>query len=354
MKLGICTRYLRHEATYAAIRLATAARRLGFDVSIYGMNDNIPTVDSYWDSRVVSPGIAEYTQWANQQSHIIWTHIPHIEQFYWTIDKQKKTTILLLWNESCIYDGASDTTEVMSIMASVDKLICPSDACYNTYVNTFSNCWALPWDCGYPLYQHPSRDKIESPNILLPLWDGASRRMEMTVLQLVANTLHEFNNVRFTIPYDRKATHVNAIRRLRELRKCFGDRVHIPHNVAPERRFIYYQQHDLTLYPSQHENIGINLLTSLEMGTPVLAFNAAPVDEIVDDTNGVCVRCYQETHNSTLGRIIPNYEMLQIKLFDLLRDTATLCQKQQATTAKARVRRELFESQCALMLPTAM
>lgn len=353
MQLGICTRYVRHEANYAGIRLANMARQLGIDVSIYNVGTNTPDVDPQWDKRVVTSDITTYPAWARKQTHILWTHTPDMLQFEWTLMNQIKTSVMILLHRATMFGSDDEITDAVYVMAHADKLICPSDACYKSYAESFTNCWYLPLDYGNPLYTHDADKPIDAPRILLPLWDGASRRMEMTALQLVVNTLHEFQKVTITIPYDRKVTHASVVRRLRTIQQCFPGRVTLAHSVRPSARFTYYQSHDLTLYPTQHETLALNILASLEMGTPVVAFNAMPVSEILDDDNGVCVRCFTDVHSNAYGSVVPNYDMLQLQLFTLLRDTTTLQRKQRAAYAKACARRQLFESQCTLMLQTS-
>ncbi len=192
MELGICTRYTRHEATFAAVRLANAAVEVGVDASIFTMTDQPVAIDRRWDRTLVTARQNAFTKWVTTRQHILWTFLPTLAQVRWVKDQQKRTSALILWHEL--------SPEDRHILSEFDYLICPNRACYDLLrMWGLRNCVCVPWDCGWPVHVKPASYQMDHPKLLLPLWDGNPRRTEMTILDIVRLVLQRHPTVTVTI-----------------------------------------------------------------------------------------------------------------------------------------------------------
>lgn len=336
MRLGICTRYTNHEATYAAIRLAEAAESLDVEeVSLFTMTPQLSRISPRWDDKVVRVQHVPFSRWAAKQDHILWTTVPHKEQLCWVRQQQKKTTILVLWHEL--------DSQAMSTLATADSLLCPSVACYDFMRNRYcANAVCLPWDCGQPLFSKPDNYSVTRPKIFLPFWDGNARRSEMTAIRLLDILLRRHVDLEITLACNSSTISSAATRTLGRIPKTCRQRLHIVRGTPPSTRFQLFQSHDLTLYPSHFESTGMTVVQSLEMGTPVVAFNFRPLTEILTTSNSVTVACKEETNSVGTPRAVPDYDGLSDTLYHLLNDIEFLSELQDTTLAGVEHRRDAF------------
>lgn len=343
MRIGICTRYGRHESTYAAIRMANGIRGLGIDVSLYTPTTTTPRVDSQWDDLVVTPDIASFTQWARHQQHVLWTSVPHMEQLQWVKKSGKRSSIFVLWHEL--------ETIHHAIMATADQLICPSVACYNAMLNCrLMNCVCLPWDCGQPIYKKPDNQQLDQPKLLVPLWDGNARRSERTLIDMLQLALAQHKHLNVTLAYSSSTMTPATTRQLRDIQKAAANQLTVVKNVLPQLRFKLFQSHDLTLNASHYESTGMTQLQSIELGTPVIGFVVRPVDEIMNSGNSIGVVCCEDTRTTGFPCIIPDYTQLSDQLDNILQDLPTLRTLQQTTPYSLRGRRELFHKSLGVIV----
>lgn len=337
MSIGICTRYSRHEATFAAIRIAEWARRSGRELSIFSITDQRISIDPRWDREVVHDQL--FTQWVEGCDTIVWTTIPHPEQVYWARRQGKRCVAVVLWHELILEDRES--------MTLFDQLICPSIACYQLLRGWgLRNLMCAPWDCGSPFFSKPAEHPVIKPRLLLPLWDGNARRTEMTAIDIIGRALYRDSQVEATIVYNSSTIRAAGVKKLKDLQKWFQPRLVIRKGVHPTERPLLFQEHDLTLWPSHWESLGLTGLTSIAMGTPVMGFNFRPTNEILSESNGVPVRCSGERVNDLgLPCAIPDYEMMDELLHQAVKDPAYIRQLQTTVLDGAEQRRAGFERQ---------
>lgn len=334
MRLGICTRYGTHEATYAAIRMADAAESLGADdVSLFTMTQSQLAISPKWDARVQRG--SPFSRWSHQQDHILWTAVPHAEQLRWVKQQKKRTSLLVLWHEL--------SPQGLRELAEFDCLLCPSTACYEFLRSRgLTQTVCLPWDCGQPLYIKPRDYHVTRPRVLLPLWDGNARRSEMTTAQLVELLLKRHADLEITLACNSSTISSAATRRLGRLPAQSRSRLRVARGTPPAHRFLLFQSHDLTLYPSHFESTGMTVIQSLEMSTPIVAFSFRPLTEILNNRNSVTVACAEEINDIGMPRAVPDYEGLSTSLYHLLNDPEFLSELQFTALGGIRQRREAF------------
>ncbi len=335
MELGICTRYTRHEATYAAVRLASGAAELGNDASLFAITDHPAEIDRRWDRTVTQNRSLVFTKWATPHKHILWTTLPTMGQVLWAKRQQKRTSALILWHEL--------DQEDRPLLAELDWLICPHLACYELLQSWgLRNCICLPWDCGLPLHVKPCDYSIEQPKLLLPLWDGNARRTEMTIVEIVRLVLQRHPTALVTVACNSSSMRSCALLRLAKLAASFKGRLQIQRQVRPADRFRLFQAHDLTLWPTHFESTCMTALQSIEMGTPVMGFSFTPTNEVLTPQNSIAIPCSEEFNDVGLPRAIPDYECFDETLHQVLCDPGYLRQLQGTTLLGAQQRRDAF------------
>lgn len=343
MVLGICTRYNQHESSFAAIRLADAARDAAIDVSIYTMTERPMQLGSHWDYQLAKASQLPFTKWAETVTHVLWTTIPHFEQICWAKDHGKCTTILVNWHELTSFDVA--------VMAEADYLLCPSRACFDLLrTNSFHNVICLPWDAGLPLYNKHRGYTPEQLRLLLPLWDGNARRTELTVLNVLERSLRRYPHVHLTAVFNSSSICSTGKRKLREMEREFPDRVVCAKGVRPAQRPLLFQSHDLTVWPTHFESLCLVGIQSIEMGTPVIAFRFTPITEILTNVNGISVGCGETTNDIGVPKAVPDYDLFDEILACALNDVDFIRHLQQQTQVGLPERRSIFTRQFSRIL----
>lgn len=340
--IGICTRYNRHEATYAALRLADWYESRGEEVSLFTMSETPTPVSDKWDRRVIVDEF--FSQWSPTCSTVLWTSLPHPEQVLWVKQCNSKAVALVLWHTL--------TREDRTALALFDRLLCPRAACHS-----FLRSWGIKnsvnvgWDCGYPIFRKPDDYQIEGLKVLLPLWDGNARRTEMTILDVVDRCLTRDDTCKFTIPYSSSSLNSAARRTLKQLAKKHENRVALVPSVHPDTRPLLYSSHDLTLWPSHYENTCMTAHASYEMGTPVLGFSYTPTNECLDDQIAIPVPC-RGTERNDLGlpSVIPNYQMMDEMLLHAVQDVEYVRHLQQNIAQFTDEPRQQFDARLAQAL----
>ena len=134
----------------------------------------------------------------------------------------------------------------------------------------------------------------------------------------------------------------------------------IDREVSNEQMRALLSEVDVTLFPSRFEGVGYPVLESLHAGVPVIATDAAPMNEIVEDErNGLLVRARDAGHYGaqTIRDVEPEHLRAQIErcatdraLLDRLKAGATAGRAEAAEAFRARRGSELIgEARCALV-----
>lgn len=332
MNLGICTRYGGCEAAMLAIRVADWATEAGADVSMISITSRPRQIGSVWDQAVRSPRSGGFIRWSENLTHILWTHDPHPEQVEWVRDEGKVAMQIPLWLEA-------PSPVTLSLM---NYLLCPIGACHTAYGHLAAKSMHVPWDSGTPWYRKPDDYRITSPRVLLPLWDGNSRRTERTALDVVGRALCRITDVQFTVAYTPSTVTAATRRRLESLRRAFPGRFFLAKANQLTQRHLLFAQHDLTLWPTHLESTCLVGLSSLAMGTPVVGFSFCPTNEILTDDNSVAVPCRQEYLTFGDPQISPDYEALDAALWRVLQDRDYIRQLQTTVHSGLLSRRTMF------------
>jgi glycosyltransferase involved in cell wall biosynthesis len=339
MKVGFSLDYNKNDATQMCLHVAQVALDLGCDVEFFPRERPVQ-VHPFWDRFVLREKRGRFDEWLTSGGldQLIYTHIPADRELKQVKDNHIDTYLLVLWE--LIEERALDN------IAMFDYVICPGKASLKllTHRTALPNLCIIPWDTGVPITFEPRRISSDRIGVIWPLEWQQVKRQEPKFVNVATQLLELLDNVWLTITYSNNITS----ELLRELRRMvtFGDgRVELLKSLSLDKQELLFGHHDLTLWPSLTESVAIVGLTSLCMGTPVIAFDhPTAADAIKDGRNGILVQCEIENHGIGGAKVKPDYPSFGRRLTEMVRDVEALDHLRQNTINGLRERREVFTS----------
>jgi hypothetical protein len=334
VRLGIVTRYIAGDSLYAALRLADWAKAAGHEVSLFTPTRPIRALAPAWDVHVRATQRVAFCSWARTRDVLLWTYRPEIERVRWCAREKVATAALLLWHETHPNDKA--------VYSEVSRVICPTQAMAQTLGNAWNfNIHEVPWDAGLPLTMKPAAH-VPGKAVFVPLFDDTPFRMARTFTHMLRQLLRE-TSASLTVAYNSATVDASLLRQLDHWRARFKDRVRLCRRVPLNERPLLFAAHDLTLWPTHFENLGVLGLTSLNMGTPVVAFGIKPHTEFLNSNNALIIPCDHECSALRAPRALPDYDKMTAGVSELLSRPLTLGRLQQQSLRGLQNRRYTFE-----------
>lgn len=300
--LGICTRYKHHEATQLAVCIADWCQARDQPYSLWSPTASPPQLDPQCDAKVQATRGLTFTKWASTCRTILWTHVPPKETLRWCHKQDLTTVIWPLWHELQASDRESLRMATRVLTASNAQAKSLQNLCDVKHVRP------LLLDLGLPLTCKDERLRHNSVWLLVPLFDHEPNKTELTTLDVAGRLLAAHADVHVTFMYDSSTLGSPAKRRLNTFRRYFPQRVLLRKGVSLRDRPLVFCEHDLTLWAAHYDSLGIVPLTSISMGTPVVAFNFPPVTEYLTRHNSITVACDGNyTANGSPEVVQPDY-----------------------------------------------
>lgn len=336
MRIGIFTRYCRLDFSYALLHLADLLEQLGHTVSLFSELPNMISVRPDWDRRVQQACRHRYTRWIQDCDVIIWCRDAR-DQVEWASERGIRNILVYfpdLWD-------APDAERLQPF----DRVVAPTQAMAAALrpMRLGKNLTQIPWSTGLPATRKGARN---TPlKVLLPIsgsqyfmGSGAGLGLILDVLRL---------NLPAQLTLERSAWAGRQTTLLRHVQQVTrGDpRLQIVRNQTYDQKLLLMGEHDLVLLTCEIESMGLYALYSLTMGTPVVAYDMAPLNELVQHgINGLLVppRFYQSP--STGLTVARNIEAFCETLVDTLCDPTLVEQLQQGTSLQLAERAESFRS----------
>lgn len=339
-KVGICTRYSHHEATYAGLRIAQWAKDHGHSYSLFTPSTDKRDITPEWDAQVVQ---GKFTDWCKDVEHVVWTTIPHPEQIRYVRSQGAKTSVLLMMNTIHFrdLDTAALAHNVLAPTRDVFEVMFAAGMRHARYV---------PWEAGFPVCKKPPNHLVEPLHVLLPWWDGNIRRIDPGILPLLEKRLQQHKNLRVTVAYSSSTLPSVFSRYLRRLRRWYPNKLRLAKGLDQFDRLQLFQNHDLTLWCTLHESLGLIGLTSINMGTPIVGFNLRPLAEILTADNSCSVDCVESINEAGAVCAAPNYAGLDDALYRMLRSPGYVRGLQNTICDDARQRKKKFDHLLASVL----
>lgn len=327
MRIGICTKYLRSEETYAALSLARFALGRGADVYVAVPDGNCTaSVDASWDRRLFRLTMPLLQAWSEFMTTIIWTFLPTLPQIVCAHRKRLRTVVIPAWDDL-------RATEVPTL-SFFDQVVVPSQAAYLALCSHgLGNVCYSHWDVGLPSVTGvPASQSV--CRVFLPLWGTLSQRIDAGILQLIRNSLSRCS-VCWTIAYIPTQLNASSRRALQQLAHKYPDRVRLIVKFTQSQLLLECSTHNLLLWPSRIENYCWPGLFSMAAGVPLLAFAVPPMTEFVtNNKNGILVDC--DVGKTEFGALYTytDYGALEQSLYDSAANPAHLCALREGTVVE--------------------
>lgn len=298
MRLGVYTRYHRHEATYAAIRVAEHAKRRGWDASLLTDDRHQARVCRIWDSAVIAAGPGKFTEWAAKMNVIFWTHVPPEGQIHWATKQGKRTVVLVLWHELRTCDRKA--------LKQASLVLCPSKVVATVLRKRWklTNVIVCHWDAGLPITTQDDTTPVLAPRVLLPT-DLLCPQFSPEIGAMLDQVLMTCPDTTITVSYVPSRWQGDELSQLRGLSR--GGRLTLLPSIREHDRPLLFQQHDLTLWPCLQDNMAYGAMYSLAVGTPVLAFASPVAENMITNTDSVVVPCKLRENALGIPTVVPDY-----------------------------------------------
>lgn len=337
MRVGIYTHYAHCDQAYLALRLVEFCRLYGIDFDIY--SDQPPArLNLPYDKIVAHRSVMRFTDWAQKQSAIVWTHVPKIEQINYA-NRINKTTILApMWQEL--------VPPFRKAMKRADTVVALSAECYELYKDVYKlrNTSLIPFDVGLPVTRKDARVDQRHVKVFLPWFDRNARCANSDFLGALAFLIERMPEIALTVAISSSKFSPAIAKFFHSLSARTSGRVSVVRNIRLAERAHLFATHDLTLFPAECDNFGSCLLTSISCGTPVLSFAVSPqIDFVYQDANGVLVKTKTDFDENGVPHAIPNYDALLSALQNLVDEPWHIDNLNNRITYNLTARRKAFE-----------
>lgn len=308
MRIGIHAAYQKCDATLMALRVARHLRGAGYSVD-YLPRGQSSEVHPEWDGQVLSDKKRKrpYHQWITSRfSYIFWTEVPPPDQLHAARACDSKNILLVSWDEL--------NEDLLPVYRLFDRLVCPSWLASTLLADRLKlrNVSYCPWDVGVPLSANPHLPNPSAVRLFWSLWGSQAERQNGAAVYVLDKLLSEHNHVRLTVSFSTAALRKQIIRALEAMSRRHSPRLSLLKDKNYDRHILETARHDLLVWPSLVESVGIAGLSALCMGVPVLAFDVPPISEFLKDgKNGLLVPC--ELRYNSLG--VPFVDPQDYKVF---------------------------------------
>lgn len=281
-KIGLLAPYTWNETTYMACGLADLAVRLGVSVSYLSQQPPDSEVHYRWDRLVLNGRRQSFEMWHNECSHLVWFDIQK-SRLYEAHRSGKKNILVACWHQIA--------KEQLSLLPLFDAVVSPSvAACQRlTQLAPSAQHVCVPWDCGLPIVT--SAMPGTGQNVLCVVGSRTASGAGPLILNTLRVLLDFDDEVRFTLMYS-KGWGPAASQTLSELLRKHGERVRLLRRPSYASRVEAYNRHDWVFAPNLREESGWSALEALHCRRPVVVFDAAPSNELVQNGhNGLLIPC---------------------------------------------------------------
>jgi hypothetical protein len=338
MKIGFRIPYQKCDATYAALQVAKIATDLGLSVEIMPKDRATPVLPAF-DRLVLRNTKLSYDEWLKTGfSHIVFTDAPSAAEVDAAREAKIKTLLIVVWDVL----GEEDA----KTLPLFNNVVCPAQCVQKLlkYKLNLKNISHVQWDPGIPITHDPRRVQQGKVAVLWSIENCQSIRQEPTILPVIEDFLRQCPEVWLTVTYSGIVPQ-GSVRELRRMATSAAGRVELLKNVSWDRQQLLYGSHDLTVWPSVAEGVGLTGLCSVYMGTPVLAFDHPVIGEFINEgKNGILVPCDLKYNWLEVPYVDPDYFKFGELLSRTVRQVDYLTELRESVTNGLNRRRRNFQS----------
>ena len=337
MRAGFHLYYQREDGAYLCLQLAKYLHNQGYDIDLFPI-DKPQLVHPFWDRHLVKPGKGGFNSWLDkaQLTHLIFADPPDPGMVEAAKARGIRTYLTVLWTDI--------EEDDLAVLPMFDKIICPARVTERLLQEgrKLTNLVYLPWDPGVPITRDVRVVDSSRVGLFWPMTGSQSFHQEPDVVPVLEAVLDRHPGAYLTVSY---ASTIGAkgTALLRKLHAAGSGRVELCKNLSWEKEQLLYGRHDLTVWPSLVESLGLVGLTSVHMGTPVIAFDHPLIGEFVKgDKNGVLVPCELSVNWLGVPYVEADYKSFAETLDATLSNDRKLSRMRETVTYGLRNRRSFF------------
>ena len=340
--IGICTRYRKADCTLAAFSIARHLDAQGRPFAFNCFDRRACCVDPAYDNRVHRQS---FSKWSAHLEQAIWTS--PVDTYFVEAARKRKlhTTLYTSWDQLGMYDNNAISAYTHVLVPSLLQAIQLRDK-FNT-----KNVAVLPYDSGLPITYKQSNVSPGEIHLFISLYGAQLRRVPLSAIIMLSEIVRDMPNVHVTIACS-KGLALYTKQELATFEHMYGKRWNVLHDCPWYKQAVLMGDHDLVVWPTQMDGLGIVGSTALSVGTPVIAWDAPPMNEFLSaGRNAILVSC-EVTYN-WLGMPVvkPNYVEFDRTLRWLLHEPSALNTLRKYTAERLTTRRQDYEKGWNVVLP---
>lgn len=344
MRIGIYTHYAHCDEAYFAVRMADFLKSQNVDFTLYSTTKPAK-LNASCDNIVQYRQTMPYTRWIKSVSHVLWTHVPKMEQLNCARRQNAQTIIVPMWQDLL--------QPFRKVMRTADHVVALSSECRELFksVYKFKNVVLIPFDTGLPIVKKLTNSDEKAVKIFLPWFDKNARCTHSDFLASLSWLLERAPEAHLTVAISSSRFSPAVAKFFKLLGARTNNRVRLVRNVPFDHRPALYTAHDITLLPSECDNYGLCALTSVACGTPVFTFAVPPqTDFIKSDANGLLVRTQVDYDENGVPHANPNYEKLLSAVQTVIAEPRHIDALNKKTSYNLDVRRKAYVAGWQLLL----
>jgi glycosyltransferase involved in cell wall biosynthesis len=324
--ISICTKYRRCDATHAAIAIKKHLDSIGIKSTLLHYDWRAPTVDPAFDSRVHRIVLR---RWLRGIRHTVWTS-PIDGYFIETMRRKKniRSTLFTSWEQLEPYDEkALDSYQHVLVPTMAQAALLQERL-------KLKNIAVLPYKCGYPIIKRKDLIEPGKLHICMSLYGNQLKRIDLASVLLFADIVKDFKHVFMEIICSKGLSPI-TVRELNRFQKKLRERWKLTAGATWWDHAQGMARADLTIWPAKWDGMGLAGLTSLHMGTPVIAWDVPPMSEYLSaGRNALLVSCGTEPNWMGIPHALPNHAEFDRVVRWLIGNPAMLKELQQRTHEK--------------------
>jgi glycosyltransferase involved in cell wall biosynthesis len=154
-----------------------------------------------------------------------------------------------------------------------------------------NNIAVMPYDSGLPHTRKTTNDTNDCVKLFMSLYGTQLGRIDLQAIFMLDEIVSTNPKVCVTIACC-KGLAKHTTQELKRIAKKHPDRWTFLPDKSWDDHAVLMGQHDLTVWPAKFDGMGIVGITSLAMGTPVIAWDVMPVNEyLTAGRNALLIGC---------------------------------------------------------------
>lgn len=362
MSIGLCIRYQKHDATFAGLAVAAYLKGRGTLFTIRARGWRARKVDPDWDQRIEAGHRnahtwaldhkgenqkklwLDYQRWVLRHKLIVWTEPPGEDELFFSLRHNRSNVLWTSWDRIKADDEWA--------LNMVDTLVVPTEE----QRGLFKARWKLkgvqvvPWDPLLPITRKQAVPRNEV-RLFLSIYGSQLHRVGLGSVLSVSRVMNTCAHVRATIACSKGLSNYTR-REFRALQRAHGDKLQIVYDCPWTEQILLMARHDLTVWPTMVDGVGLVGLTSLYMGTPVISFDVSPVNEVLTGgVNSVLVPCKKEQDWLGVPHAAPDHRRFEHSLREVCKSQKLLRELTSRTHLTLEENRREFTNGFARLLP---